>query len=112
MPLIKRGAVALGRGACASLTGVRIADDVLSGQNIKTAAKRRVTEAGRTMLRGLVIPGVRRDRKEALQRRDSARDRRPRNVRPTYSTTMMAFVHIQSCEGVKSELDLFTVSPT
>ena len=43
MPLIKRGAVALGKGALR--TGVRIAGDVLSGQNIKTAAKRRVTDA-------------------------------------------------------------------
>ena len=57
LPLIKRGAVALGRGALK--TGVRIADDVLSGQSIKKAAKRRVTHAGRSMLRGLVIPGVR-----------------------------------------------------
>ena len=41
MPLLKRGAMALGKGALK--TGVRIAGDVLSGQNIKTAAKRRVT---------------------------------------------------------------------
>ena len=33
MPLTKRGAVALGKGALK--TGVRIAGDVLSGQNIK-----------------------------------------------------------------------------
>ena len=32
MPLIKRGAVALGKGALK--TGVRIADDVMSGQSI------------------------------------------------------------------------------
>ena len=32
-------------------------------------------------------------------------------MRPTYSTTM-AFVHRQSCEGVKTELGLFTVPPT
>ena len=51
MPLLKRGAVALGRGALK--TGVRIADDVLSGQNIKTAAKRRVTDA---VLSGLRAP--------------------------------------------------------
>ena len=57
MPLIKRGAVALGRGALK--TGVRIAGDVLSGQNIKTAAKRRVTDAGRSMLRNFDFPGVR-----------------------------------------------------
>ena len=49
MPLIKRGAVALGKGALK--TGVRIADDVLSGQSIKRAAKRRVTDTGKTMLR-------------------------------------------------------------
>ena len=57
MPLIKRGAVPLGKGALK--TGIRIADDVLSGQNIKTAAKRRITDAGRGMLRNLEIPGVR-----------------------------------------------------
>ena len=45
MPLIKTGAVALGRGALK--TGVRIADDVLSGQSIKKAAKRSVTDAGK-----------------------------------------------------------------
>ena len=74
LPLIKSGAVALGKGALK--TGVRIADDVMS-----------------------------------LQQRDDARDRRPRNVRPTYSITM-AFVHRQLCEGVNTELDLFTVPPT
>ena len=37
MPLIKRGAVALGRGALK--TGVRIADDVMSGQSIKRQPK-------------------------------------------------------------------------
>ena len=57
MPLIKRGAVALGKGALK--TGIRIADDVLSGQNIKKAAKRRITDSGRSMLRNLEIPGVR-----------------------------------------------------
>ena len=54
MPLIKRGAVALGRGALK--TGVRIAGDVLSGQNIKTAAKRRVTAAVMDSIR---VPGKR-----------------------------------------------------
>ena len=49
MPLIKRGAVALGKGALK--TGVRIAGDVLSGQNIKTAAKRRVTDAVMSSIR-------------------------------------------------------------
>ena len=57
MPLIKRGAVALGKGALK--TGVGIADDVMSGQSIKKATKRRVTDAGRNLMRGLVAPGVR-----------------------------------------------------
>ena len=57
MPLIKRGAVALGKGALK--TGVRIADDVMSGQSIKRATKRRVTDAGRNLMRGLLAPGVR-----------------------------------------------------
>ena len=57
MPLINRGAVALGKGALK--TGVRTADDVMSGQRIKKAAKRRVTDAGRSLMRGLLAPGVR-----------------------------------------------------
>ena len=57
MPLIKRSAVALGKGALK--TGVRIADDVISGQSIKKATKRRVTEAGRSMMHRLFAPGVR-----------------------------------------------------
>ena len=52
MPLIKRGSVPLGKGALK--TGLRIADDVMSGQNIKTAAKRRATDAGKDLIRGLL----------------------------------------------------------
>ena len=47
-PLIKRGALALGNRALK--TGAQIAGDVLSGQNIRTAAKRRTrfaTESAR-----------------------------------------------------------------
>ena len=45
MPLIKRGAVAFGRGALKS--GVRIADDVMSGQIIK----RRPNDASQMLVR-------------------------------------------------------------
>ena len=45
MPLIKRGAVALGKGALK--TGVRIADDVLSGQSLK----RQPNDASRMLVR-------------------------------------------------------------
>ena len=48
MPLIKRGAVALGKGALK--TGVCTVDDVMSGQSIKKATKRRVTDAGRSLV--------------------------------------------------------------
>ena len=40
-------------------TGVRIADDVMSGQSITRATKRRVADAGRNLMRGLLVPGVR-----------------------------------------------------
>ena len=67
MPLIKRGAVALGKGALK--TGVRIAGDVLSGQNIKTAAKRRVTEA---LLTGLRSPPGKRIKRPTAKGRINA----------------------------------------
>ena len=67
MPLLKRGAVALGRGALK--TGVRIAGDVLSGQNIKTAAKRRVTDA---VLTGLRPPPGKRIKRSTAKARISA----------------------------------------
>ena len=57
IPLTKRGAVALGRGALK--TGVRIADDFLSRQSIKKAAKRRVADAGKNLSSGLLTTGVR-----------------------------------------------------
>ena len=82
MPLIKRGAVALGRGALK--TGVRTADDVMSGQSIKTATKRCLTDAGRSVMRGLLAPGVRpRKRiKHALAKKGitSAKRRRKRQT--------------------------------
>ena len=57
MPLIKTGAVALGRGALK--TGVRIADNVLSGQSIKMATKRCVTDVGKNLFNGFLTLGVR-----------------------------------------------------
>ena len=75
MPLIKRGALALGKGALK--TGVRIAGDVLSGQNIKTAAKRRVTDA---VLSGLRVPGKRIKRPSAKTRFTAVQKRRKRQT--------------------------------
>ena len=50
--LIKRGAVALGKRALT--TGAHIAGDVVAGQNIKKAAKRRATAAGRALMSSLL----------------------------------------------------------
>ena len=47
-PLIRRGAVALGKRVLT--TGAQIAGDVVAGKNVKKAAKRRATAAGRNML--------------------------------------------------------------
>lgn len=70
MPLIKRGAVTLGKRALKN--GVHIADDVMSSQNIKTAAKRHATEAGKDLLSGLLStpppPGVRPPKRQCTKR--------------------------------------------
>ena len=47
IPLLKKGAVAVGKEALQ--TGIDIAQDVMGGQNVKTATKRRVKNAGRNM---------------------------------------------------------------
>ena len=77
MPLIKRGAVALGKGALK--TGVRIADDVLSGQNIKKAAKRRVTDA---LLTGLRPPPGKRIKRPSAKATITAVKRRRKKRTP------------------------------
>ena len=46
-PLIKRGALALGKRVLT--TGAQIAGDVVDGQSIKKATKRRATAAGRAL---------------------------------------------------------------
>ena len=51
-PLIRRGAVALGKRALT--TGAQIAGDVVAGKNVKKAAKRRATAAGRNMMQSLL----------------------------------------------------------
>jgi hypothetical protein len=47
LPLLKQGAKAVGRQALQ--TGVDIAQDVMSGQSVKSAAKSRLKTAGRNM---------------------------------------------------------------
>ena len=79
-PLIKRGALALGNRALK--TGAQIAGDVLSGENIRTAAKRRTKTAGRDLLQSLLAtpspPGKRVKRaapKKRIKRRPPTKRR-------------------------------------
>ena len=79
-PLIKRGALALGKRALT--TGAQIADDVVAGQNVKKAEKRRATAAGRDMMQSLLAtpppPGkrVNRIKRAAPRRRVNPKKRR------------------------------------
>ena len=76
-PLIKRGAVALRKRALA--TGAQIAGDVVAGKNVKKAAKRRATTAGRN-LNTPPPPGkrVKRIKRTAPRRRVTPTKRRQR----------------------------------
>ena len=78
-PLIKRGALALGKRVLT--TGAQIAGDVVAGQNVKKAAKRRATAAGRDMMQSLPAtpppPGKRVKRiKRATRRRRVTNNKR------------------------------------
>ena len=72
-PLIKRGALALGNRALK--TGAQIAGDILSGENIRTAAKRRTKTAGRDLLQSLLAtpPGKRVKRAAPSRQRRSVK---------------------------------------
>ena len=47
-PLLKRGAIALGKEALS--TGLNIVEDTLSGQTLKSAAKKNVSRAGKRLM--------------------------------------------------------------
>ena len=86
-PLIKRGAVALGKRALT--TGAQITGDVVAGQNIKNTTKRRATAAGRALMSSLLAtppppgkrikrtaPPTKRIKRTAPRRRTSPTKRR------------------------------------
>ena len=69
-PLIRRGAVALGKRALT--TGAQIAGDVVAGKNIKKAAKQRATAAGRHLMQSLLnTPPPPGKRMKRIQRAES-----------------------------------------
>ena len=85
-PLIKRGALALGNRALK--TGAQIDGDILSGENIRTAAKRRTKTAGRDLLQSLFatpLPPGKRVKRAApsRQRRPAKRAARRRRIAET-----------------------------
>lgn len=77
MPLLRRGVRALGKQALK--TGVNIAQDALSGQNLRTAAKRRLKESGRNLGRQAVkhISGAGRGRPRKKSIKHRSTDRHP-----------------------------------
>ena len=81
-PLIRRGDVALGKRALT--TGAQIASEVVTGQNVKKAAKRKATAEGRNPMQSLLNtsppPGkrVKRIKRAAPRRRVTPMKRRER----------------------------------
>ena len=76
MPFLKKGAAMVGKQALR--TGMDIADDVLSGQNIKTAAKRRIKSGGK-QLGADVLKKVQTGRGRRAGRHNNKKRGRPRH---------------------------------
>ncbi|RLJ22857.1 hypothetical protein DJ031_00120 [bacterium endosymbiont of Escarpia laminata] len=76
MPLIKRGALALGKRALK--TGMHVARDVVAGGNLKESVKKRAKAAGTDLLDSLLNAPPKK-----VQRR--RRVKKPRRVAPTVS---------------------------
>ncbi len=70
VPLLKKGAAMVGKQALR--TGLDIADDVMSGQNIKTAAKRRI-KSGTKQLGSDVLRRVQTGRGRGRPRKNAPR---------------------------------------
>ncbi len=70
MPLIKRGAMALGKRALN--TGMHVARDVVAGGNLKQSIKRRAKEAGADLLDGLLNSQAPPQKKRKKKRSSSA----------------------------------------
>ncbi|CAH3172814.1 unnamed protein product [Porites lobata] len=82
-------------GKKALQTGVNVAQDVLGGDNIKTAISKQAKQA---------IVRLQEGKQKHLHSR--------RNRKPFLIKNRMAFVHHESHECTKSELDLFTIPAT
>ena len=116
-PLVKSGARAIGREALRS--GNQFTSDVLESKNLKPATVRRAKQAGSNLLkRPRASP---RDvpffptphKKKPNEQAALSFQRESRNQLKTFSVDAMGtLVHEQSCQSVKSELDLLALPPT
>ena len=117
VPHLQEGAKMLGKKALQ--TGVDVAQDVLAGENLKTATKKRAKQA-------LGLPsqdspqsgaGKKGTKRKAQPRKNSSPRQETENISAARETrrqiflleVKMAFVHHESQECTKSELDLFTI---
>ena len=121
MPHLQQGARVLGKKALQ--TGADAAQDVLAGENLKTATKKRAKQA-------LGLPsqdspqsgaGKKRYKKESTTKKKQFTSRQEKeNISAARETrrqiffpeVKMAFVHHESKECTKSELRLFTIPAT
>jgi len=97
LPFLKKNKKTLIRNVMR--TGMEVADDVLEGQSLKSSVKKRLPQ------------GIKRTAGD-MDWQTGSGFRKKRKTRDALSYRRMAFVHEQSCECTKSELDLFSAPPT
>ncbi|CAH3126509.1 unnamed protein product [Porites lobata] len=107
MPHLQQGAKVIGRKALQ--TGFNVAQDVLDGDNIKTAVHKRTKQAlglpSQNALQGQSGAG-----KKSIKRKTQGTKITRREI--FFLEVTMAFVYHESRECTKSELDLFTIPAT
>ena len=81
-PLLKTAAKSLGKKALR--VGAQVANDVLEGQNLKTAGKRRILEAGTSTLKSLTNPIKRKKSVVGGKKRLKGRRKRPSRAKDIF----------------------------
>ena len=108
LPFLSSGAKILGQQA------MNVASDVIDGKWFQNSAKSRFKEIIKTFVKSNpIIPqsgcGVRRKhRRQSSRKQSKSQNRRGLQI----FLHSMAFIHDQSCECAKTELDIFSVPPT
>ena len=115
MPHLQKGAKMLGKKALQ--TGDDVAQDVLAGENVKTATKKLAKQA---LDLPRILPSQVQKRKPNQEKEQFISRQETENISAARETrrqiflleVKMAFVHHESQECTKSELDLFTIPAT